>query len=238
MSDGFSIFIVLWLFLLTAVVVIFGVLVGLNKVDFGPTGPTGPSQGPVGPTGPTGPGAGTAVALGNNLVVNPGLNVGLNNCNCNGIVTTLPAPINGVAACNPCQFNTINGLSQVQLIEGSNSPQMVNWVLNTNAFNYDGKGTFVLPIGTYQLTTTVVYQNMTNVKHLAIWLRDFSANNIVSTSDLIGQPTIINTQAQTLTQSVTFTVVNKNMLSVLTWHDGLTALAITSNSQFTLRKIA
>jgi hypothetical protein len=238
MDSGYgTFFIVLWLLSLTAAVVVFAVLVGLNKVDFGPTGPTGPSGGPTGPTGPAG-GTGLQATTATNFMVNQGLNglnLGLNACNCNnglGVVNQT------VAACHPCQFNTVNGISQTQFIEGGNTPQMINWVLTTNGFNYDGKGTFVLPAGTYQLTTTVVYQNLTNVKHLSIWLRDFSANNVISTSDLIGQPLIVNTQAQSLTKSVTFTVTNKNMLSVLTWHDGLMPLAITSDSQFTLRKVS
>lgn len=234
--DGWLIFVIFWLFILTAGVVIFGVLVGLNKVDFGPTGPAGP-------TGPTGHNVGALTTLSNlgpNLAFNP-LNVGLSNvvtntCGCNGVGGVMP----NVASCSPCQFNNINGVGQFQMVEGGQSPQIINWVLTTNAFNYDGKGTFTLPTGQYQLMTTVVYPNQMNIKYLAVWLRHCSANHVVSTNDLIGQPAVVNSQMTTLTKTVTFNVTNdgKNRLSVLTWHDGMVSQAISSESQFVLRKVA
>jgi hypothetical protein len=209
--DGIGWFVILWLFLLTVLIIVFGVLLSLNKIDFGPTGPTGPAgptQGMTGPTGPTGPASG-------NIGLISSSNINLSNNVALGNVTPL------------------------QLIEGGSSPQIVKFTLTTTSFIYDGSGTFTLTPGTYSINTTVVYNNTNNnnTKSLAIWLRD-TDTNIVSTSDLLDSPSIINMPpAISLTKNITFNVTTKNKLSVLTWHDGTTMESITNISTIMLTKL-
>lgn len=214
--DGVVWFIIFWLFLLTVLIIVFGVLLSLNKIDFGPTGPTGPAgptQGMTGPTGPTGPATGPG-SLGNLGLISSS-NINLSNNVALGNVTPL------------------------QLIEGGNTPQIVKFMLTTTSFIYDGNGTFTLTPGTYSINTTVVYNNTNNnnTKSLTIWLRD-TDTNVVSTSDLLDSPSIINMPpAISLTKNITFNVTNKNKLSVLTWHDGITMESITNVSTIMLTKL-
>jgi len=262
-SSFFTVIVILWLIILTAVIVIFGVLVGTNRVDFGPTGPTGA------------PGGGTNLTLQNtfpmglnqglqtvyqpittcqNVGVTPCSQIGATPCHCHQTTLnscqpmTLPTchchtgttGVLNTAQCQNCHFNTVNGISSFQVIEGNNIPQIVNFVLTTNVFTYDGMGTFTLPAGQYQVSATIVYtnNNLNNTKSLAFWLRNASLqNNVVSTSDLIGGVT--TTTSQTLTKTATFVVTGlNNRFSTITWHTSQMSETIDNRSQFILRRVA
>jgi hypothetical protein len=262
MSDDnswlFTSIVIIWLILITIFLVGISVAVFQGRIELGPTGPTGP-KGDSGATLTN-----TSLGLNQTLLGNTlstcqcnqvGLNacnqVGLNACNQVGLnacnqVTSMPTchchsggvgSVLNTASCLTCNFNTVNGISQFQVIEGNNVPQIINFVLTTNVFSYDGMGTFTLPVGQYQLTTTVVYtnNNLNNTKSVAVWLRD-NTGNVISSNDLIGGVT--NSQTQQITKSISFVVnSNKNRLSVLTWHQLNMNETIDNRTQFVLRRI-
>ncbi|HSW76882.1 MAG TPA: hypothetical protein VLG50_07540 [Candidatus Saccharimonadales bacterium] len=244
-DDGGSIFftviIIIWLIIITVVLVAFGVGLWTHRIDFGPTGPTGPSGGPVGPTGPTGPSSTTTTTL---SMVPPIMMGGTNGQN-------------GQAQCFPCHFSNQGQVLDYQQIP-PHRPQVVKWVLNSNTLssNYND-GTFVLPVGTYvistdQLATSVVYpsinsQGLPNTggtyRSMSIWLRDNNVNNVVYENDLIGtvSASLLPNSATTLSFPIglRFDVGSfKNRLSIITWTNSPTTTEIGALSRFNLIKIA
>lgn len=239
-SYAFPIFVIIWLIIITAAIVVFGVGVFTHRIDFGPTGP-------VGPTGPPAKSE-TSVSstfpgfVGTSMIPSSGMNIP------SGTQT---------AQCFPCNFTNFGQISDYQSIPAG-KPQAVRWVLSSNSLttNYQD-GTFQLPPGVYQLsigsmTTSLVYPSTNSTgqsnlggsyRSISVWLREASANNVVVESDLLGTTTV-----QVMTQNgptvITFPQIQfqvtamKNRMSIITWHNALTTLEIGALSRLNLMKIS
>src|SRR5437868_582420 len=189
-GSAFTIVIIIWLIIITAVLVIFGIGVSTHRIDFGPTGaagPTGPSGGPIGPTGPTGPSITTTTTTTTLQTVPIQSQMPL---------MAIPSPITTTllstqAQCFPCQFTNQGFASDFQSIPAG-KPSIIRWILNTNTLNASYQdATFILQSGTYMLayaalTTSVAYPSINaqggsnsggTYRSAAVWLRDINANN-------------------------------------------------------------
>lgn len=254
---GFLVIMFIWLAVITALFV----AAWLGKITVAPTGPTGPR-------GETGPVSLAAVSPVQSVLTTMDTMNTMNTINTintsptyNGLYSVNSVGLNninnltGVASCDQCQFYSNGSINNTQLIPPSN-PYIVRWVLTNNSItnNYNN-GVFILPPGTYTLSGTSINYIASlkggTYRAMAAWLHSSTTNNVDDT-DLIGTTSnlyISNIDTVlTFPSTLQFTVSgNKNIFSIITWHDSPHNLAIggaigatynNNKSMFNLNKIA
>lgn len=269
---GFLVIMFIWLAVITALLV----AAWLGKITVAPTGPTGP-RGETGPssvaavqsvlpfTMPSGLTTMTSTntspnntSPNNTSPINTSPTYNCNNGNINGVNNggnNGIDNINGVASCDQCQFYSNGNINNTQIIPPSN-PYIVRWVLSTNSIttNYNN-GVFILPPGTYSLSgTSINYLSSLKggtYRTMAAWLHS-STTNSVDDTELIGVTSSLSISnietVLTFPSTLQFTVSgNRNIFSIITWHDSPHNLAIggssgttfnNNRSRFNLIKIA
>jgi uncharacterized protein YejL (UPF0352 family) len=236
-TSGIVIFFLIFIFIWLAIVTALLVAAWLGKVNIAPTGPTGAPNGIVGPTGPTGYSSATS-----------GLSMIQSNIQSN-LVNTSIGTTNSVANCDRCQFYTNGNINNTQIIPSVN-PQIVRWVLNNNTITLDyNNGVFILPVGTYSLSGSINYiasMNGGTYRSMAVWLHSNTTNN-VNENELIGVTSALSISnldtVLTFPFNLQFNVTsNRNIFSVITWHDAPVELMIgglgMTSSRFNLIKIS